>query len=150
MQSQSMESLQRTPIIVGVGDIKNPSVKVEDAVEPAELMLRAIAAAIEDTKLPAFGADKLKSSVDSIDVVSSWTWPYPDLPGLLSKRLGVDPNHQHYSAHGGNQPAKLLDEASRRIATGRSKVAIVTGGEALASRRLYHLQSYTIYTECGQ
>lgn len=69
----------------------------------------------------------------------TWTWPYSDLPGLLAERLGVQTKHRSYSEHGGNQPAKLLDEAARRIATGENKVAVLTGAEALASRKNEYL-----------
>jgi hypothetical protein len=124
---------RRIPIVVGVGDIKNKSQKIEDAIEPAELILRAIELAIKDTKLSTPASVKLKNSIDSIDVVATWTWPYPDLPGLLAQKLGVEPSHKFYSAHGGNQPAKLFDEAARRISFGQSKCCVVTGGEALAS-----------------
>jgi hypothetical protein len=122
-----------TPIIVGVGDVVNRSQKVEDAVEPMQLMLQSTLLAIKDTSLPPAAARQLQSRIDSIDVVGSWTWPYPDLPGLLSEKLGVRPQHKHYSPHGGNQPGKLFDEAARRISVGETRVAIVTGGEALAS-----------------
>lgn len=121
------------PIIVGVGDIVNRSPQVEDAIEPVQLMLRAIESAIKDTGLNPSAAESLQFRVDSLDVVRTWTWPYPDLPGLLAQRLGANPHHKSYTDHGGNQPAKLLDEAARRIASGQSKVAIITGGEALAS-----------------
>ncbi|KAF2468179.1 uncharacterized protein BDR25DRAFT_290846 [Lindgomyces ingoldianus] len=120
-----------TPIVIGVGDIKNRSNKIEDAKEPAQLMYEAILAAIQDAQCP--NASKLQSSVDSIDVVRTWTWPYPDLPGLLAEKLNVKPKHRYYSEHGGNQPAKLFDEAARRIARGEATMAVVTGGEALAS-----------------
>jgi hypothetical protein len=76
----------------------------------------------------------LQSAIDSIDVVRTWTWPYDDLPGDISRKLGVDARHRFYSDHGGNKPAKLFDEAARRISKRQSKVAVVTGGEALASR----------------
>jgi len=123
-----------TPIIVGVGDIKNPSLRLEDAFEPADLILRAIHAAIKDTRVSNQSSQRLQESIDSIDVVRTWTWEYPDLPGLLSEKLGVQPKHKYYCpTHGGNSPARLLDEAARRISLGESKVAIVTGGEALAS-----------------
>jgi hypothetical protein len=129
-----MANFGQIPIVVGVGDVKNRSQKVEDAIEPAELMLQAIQAAIKDTKLTDAAATKLQASIDSLDVVATWTWPYNDLPSLLSKKLGIEPSHKFYSAHGGNQPAKLFDEAARRISTGLSKCCVVTGGEALASR----------------
>jgi len=121
------------PVIIGVGDIKNKFPIPEDADEPMALMLQATRLAIADTSLSAFFAEDLQSSIDDISCVATWTWPYPDLPGLLATKLGVQLQHKHYSEHGGNQPAKLLDEAARRISLGQSKVALVTGGEALAS-----------------
>ncbi|MCJ1449202.1 MAG: hypothetical protein MMC23_009721 [Stictis urceolatum] len=121
------------PVIVGIGDVKNKSSKVEDAFEPAQLILQTIELAIKDSGLPQLAAQRLRSSIDSIDCVATWTWPYPDLPGLLAKKLGVRARHSFCSGHGGNQPAKLLDDAARRLSKGQCKVAVVTGGEALAS-----------------
>ncbi|ODM14601.1 hypothetical protein SI65_09946 [Aspergillus cristatus] len=116
-----------TPIIIGVADIKN---RTNNAKEPAQLMLEAINAAIHDTGPSA----TLSSSIDSLSAVRTWTWPYDNLPALLAKRLGIQPKHTHYpDYHGGNQPAKLLDEAALRIANGESRVAVITGGEALES-----------------
>ena len=120
------------PVIIGVADVVNRSTKVEDAREPADLMHQAIIDAISDTGLTA-QASTLQSAIDSIDVVSTWTWPYPDLPGLLSKQLGVNAKHRQQSPHGGNQPGLLFDEAAKRITLGQTKVAVLTGGEALAS-----------------
>ena len=123
-----------TAVIIGVGDIKNRSQKVKDAIEPMQLMLQASIRALEDATSNHSVAEELRESIDSVSVVATWTWPYADLPGLLSERLGIQPRHKIYSEHGGNQPMKLVDEAARRIAIGESKVAVVAGGEALASR----------------
>lgn len=122
-----------TPIIVGIGDIRNASTKVEDAREPADLMLNAIELAFQETGLGS--TSSLKSQIDSIDVVRTWTWAYGDLPGLLAKKLNLASplKHKLYSVNGGNQPAKILDEAARRISRGENKLSVVTGGEALAS-----------------
>ena len=122
-----------TPIIIGVGDVKNRSLKVDDAIEPMQLMLQAITRALEDSTTSLSHVEEVKSSIDSISVVASWTWPYADLPGLLAEKLGVRPRYKIYSEHGGNQPIKLVDEAARRISRGECKVAVVAGGEALAS-----------------
>ncbi|KAK6345700.1 hypothetical protein TWF718_007609 [Orbilia javanica] len=119
------------PIIIGVADVINRSPRIEDAKEPADLMHQAILDAIKDTGSPK--SELLRSEIDSIDAVNTWTWPYPDLPGLLAEKLGVNPTHKHISAHGGNQPGLLFDEAARRISKGQTKVAVLTGGEALAS-----------------
>jgi hypothetical protein len=128
-------TIRRIPVVIGVGDVKNRSQRIEDAIEPAELMLEAIKLAVKDTELSTAASAKLQTSIDSIDVVATWTWPYHDLPGVLAQKLGVEPSHKFYSAHGGNQPAKLFDEAARRISLGQSKCCVVTGGEALASCR---------------
>ncbi|KAH7076700.1 hypothetical protein BKA63DRAFT_510550 [Paraphoma chrysanthemicola] len=122
-----------TPVIIGVGDIKNRSTAVADAKEPAALILEAIQRAIQDASPSS--PSKLQAAIDSIDVVKTWTWPYPDLPGLLADKLGVEKalKWKRYSDHGGDKPGKLFDEAAKRIAIGDCKVAIITGGEALAS-----------------
>jgi acetyl-CoA acetyltransferase len=131
--------MAETPIIVGVGDIKNRSTTIADAKEPAVLMLEAIQIAIKDASLSS--NFDLQSAIDSIDVVKTWTWPYPDLPGLLATKLGVEKSikWERYSEHGGDKPGKLLDEAAKRIAKGECKVAVVTGGEALASCAYTHM-----------
>ena len=126
-------SSRRQPIIVGVADIKNGSRKVEDAIEPLELILSAIQDAIKDTGLSDSAAETFQSNIDSLDVIRSWTWPYPDLPSLIAKHLHIKPTRRYCSEHGGHYPAKLFDEAARRISMGETKVALLTGGEALAS-----------------
>jgi acetyl-CoA acetyltransferase len=133
------------PVIIGVADIKNRSTAVEHTKEPATLMLEAIDSAIQDASTSREFAVAVRSSIDSIDVVRTWTWPYTDLPGLLSEKLGVQPKHRSYSEHGGNQPVKLLDEAARRIATGENKVAVLTGAEALASCKDIFLFCFTFH-----
>ena len=128
-----MSLSRREPIVVGVGDIVNRSRKVEDAIEPLELILSAIKTAVKDTGLSESAAASLQSDVDSLDVIRSWTWPYPDLPSLVAKRLNIKPTRRYYSEHGGDKSGRLFDEAARRISLGETKVAILTGGEALAS-----------------
>jgi acetyl-CoA acetyltransferase len=134
ISTADMAAGRAVPVIIGVGDIKNKSLKLEDAIEPMHLMVQAILKALEDTALSSSAIKELQSKVDSVDIVATWTWPYHDLPSLLSENLGIDPQHKFYTEHGGNQPAKLLDEAARRISLRESKVAIITGGESLASR----------------
>ncbi|KAF1812767.1 hypothetical protein P152DRAFT_434911 [Eremomyces bilateralis CBS 781.70] len=121
------------PVIVGVGDIKNKKLTVEDAIEPMQLMRLATIRALEDTGLSSEASKQFLASVDSVSVVATWTWNYPDLPALLSEKLGISPSHKTLSPHGGNYPVSLIDEAARRVSLGQSQACIVTGGEALAS-----------------
>jgi hypothetical protein len=133
-ESSKMANGFMTPVIVGTGEIRHKSFTVDHTIEPAELMLAAFKDALRDTG-SSLSHDEFTALVDSISVVPPWTWPYTDLPSLIAERLGRDPAKCHLALgiHGGNQPAMLCDEAARRIAKGESKVAIVTGGEALAS-----------------
>lgn len=126
-------SRPRTPVIIGVADVVNRSRDIKDAIEPMELMLQAIHLAAQDTKLSSIATKRLISAIDSIDVVRPWTWPYDDLPGLLERKLGSTCKHKTLTDHGGNQPAKILDEAARRVSLGETRIAAITGGEALAS-----------------
>jgi acetyl-CoA acetyltransferase len=130
--------MAETPVIIGVGDVKNRSTAVADAREPMTLMLEAIQTALQDAS--SSSRSNLQSKIDSIDVVKTWTWPYPDLPGSLAEKLGVEKTvkWKRYSDHGGDKPGKLFDEAAKRIARGECNVAVVTGGEALASRAYIH------------
>lgn len=119
------------PVIVGVDEIKNASRRREDAIKPLELMLQAIHAAATD----AIGAEKanLIRHLDGVSVVASSTWPYTDLPGLISQNLGIRPKHTAYSALSGNSPVQLIDDAAQLIAQGRLEAVAIVGGEALAS-----------------
>lgn len=119
-----------TPIIIGVGEVKNTSTDPDHAIEPLGLMLKAIQNAAQDASI----SESSLAATDSISVVPTWTWSYPDLPGLIAQELGIKPSHLTSGYHGGNQPALQCDEAARRISLGKSKLAIITGGEALASR----------------
>src|SRR3989442_7518006 len=122
------------PIIIGLGQLPNRSTKEEDAREPADLIAEAVELALEDTG----DSRAVRGGVDSLDVVNVVSWPYGNLPGLLSERLGIAPRRRQHSEVGGNQPPRLVDLAARRIAAGESRVALVCGGEAVASLNTFH------------
>ncbi|KAG5992535.1 hypothetical protein E4U54_003616 [Claviceps lovelessii] len=128
-----MSSDPAVPIIVGVADIRNKSLRTEDALEPAQLMVDAIQQALVDCGMGGEAQRDLRWRVDSLRVVPTWTWAYTDLPGIISERLGIQPSQRIVGEHGGNQPALQCDEAARDIAARRSVVTVLTGGEALAS-----------------
>ena len=114
----------RTPIIVGVGEITHRNKQAEAGLEPIELMARALRAAQQDA-----GAGLL-DQLDSLDIVCESSWPYADAPALLSERLGHWPARRVYGETGGESPVRFIHEAALRIARGESRVAAVTGAEA--------------------
>jgi hypothetical protein len=59
-------TLRKTPVIIGVGDFVNRSKKVEDAIEPLQLMILAIQEAIKDTGLDASQMAALQAEIDSV------------------------------------------------------------------------------------
>lgn len=125
----------KTPIIIGVGAVKSHSIRDEVPKEPMQLMVEAIKAAIHDAGLSSDRDAQLRKRIDSIDVVATWTWPYEDLPGLIGRNLGATLKHKNTSSHGGNSPGLLLHQTTSRIANGDCQIAVVTGAEALASRK---------------
>ncbi|KAF4552954.1 Hypothetical protein D9617_8g049670 [Elsinoe fawcettii] len=121
------------PIIIGVADIVNRTTK---PIEPLDLISNAISNALADTGLSTAALGQLRRHIDDLTIIKSWTWPYDDLPGLVSSKLEIANGHgaiRKESEHGGNQPVKCLDEACRRIVKGERKIAVLAGGEALAS-----------------
>jgi acetyl-CoA C-acetyltransferase len=86
--------MNRTPVIVGVGEVLDRPAAPELGLEPAALMVEALRRADQD----ANGAGWL-ARVDSLDVVNSISWSYrgislermtADLLPYLSPPLGVE------------------------------------------------------------
>src|SRR3990172_5061211 len=119
------------PVIVGVGQLTNRSERVEDAIEPAEMMARAARTAEADA-----GAGGILERADSVQVVGIISWQYADAPGMLAERIGASPAHKLYSAVGGETPQRLVNETAQAIAEGRTRLAGIAGVEAMNSRRL--------------
>ena len=124
------------PVIIGVGEFKNASRRMEDALETLDLMVRAIKEAADD----AAGGQSagILGQVDAVSVVASSTWPYTDLPGLVAGKLGIKPSHSAYSELAGSSPVELVDDTARLVAQGSIKLGVVVGGEAKASRTKLH------------
>jgi acetyl-CoA C-acetyltransferase len=116
--------LDRTPVIVGVGEITQRTKDPAQAMEPLALMEAAIRAADQDA------GGGLLTRVDSLDIVAEYSWPYADAPAQLSQRLQIQPARQTYGAVGGESPVRFIHEAALRIWRGETTVAVVVGAEA--------------------
>lgn len=117
-------SLDRTPVIVGVGEIKQRSKSPAEVLEPLALMEAALQEAEHDA-----GA-RLLQAIDSLDVIQEFSWPYVDAPGQLSRRIGIAPRRSVYGPVGGETPVHGIHEAALRIWRGESTVAAIVGAEA--------------------
>ncbi len=115
----------RTPVIVGAGEVTERPADPLEAREPADLMAEALRRAAEDA-----GAPSLLAVLDSLDIVNSVSWAYGDLPAALVGLLGVKPRRLVYGPVGGESPVRHMHEAANPIARGESAVAAVVGAEA--------------------
>lgn len=123
-RTRSALAADRTPVILGVGEVVDRPKRAVDGLEPCELMARALERADMDA-----GGGWLRA-IDALDVVHFVSWPYEDPLGLLTARLGIDPRHQFYGPIGGETPIRFLHQAACRIAAGESEVAAICGAEA--------------------
>lgn len=113
-----------TPVIVGVGEIKDRPADRAAGQEPAALIEAALRGAEADSGAALLGR------LDSLDLVNVISWPYDDLPALLADRVGAAPRWRRHGEIGGHTPVQFLHEAAARIARGEASVAAVCGGEA--------------------
>jgi acetyl-CoA C-acetyltransferase len=117
----------RTPVIVGVGEITDRPREIVDGLEPLALLVEALKRAEADSGVA------LLREIDSLDVVNFLSWRYRDPEKQLSSRLGIKPGHAYYGPVGGESPIRYLHEAAQRIARGECSVAAICGAEAQSS-----------------
>ena len=81
------------------------------------------------------GCPDVFAGLQSLQVVYCQSWEYDDPCTRLAERLGADPALRSYSGLGGSVPVRLVSEAAAAMAHGQLDLALVVGGEALATRR---------------
>jgi acetyl-CoA C-acetyltransferase len=81
------------------------------------------------------GPDAVLDAVNALKVIYSQSWQYDDPPGRLAARLGIDPRQRLYSGIGGTTPQLLVQETAEAIRLGQLDLALITGAEALETRR---------------
>ena len=114
----------RTPVIIGVGEVLDRPADPALALEPLALMEAAVRAADADA-----GGGFL-AQIDSLDVINLVSWRYDRVAARLAERLGIVPPRAVYGLVGGETPTTKIHEAALRIMNGNSVVAVVTGAEA--------------------
>lgn len=118
----------RTPVIVGVGQIKQQLDDVTEAREQYELMVEALRVAADDAGAPA-----LLTAIDRLLVIGGM-WRYPDPGRLIADAVGAPGASTLLTAMGGNMPQACVSDACERVLAGLNDVVVVTGGEAVYSK----------------
>lgn len=123
-----MRRPETTPVILGVGEYVDRPGDPAKALEPVDLMARALLAADADA-----GGGFLPMA-ESIELIGFISWRYVDAVALLCERLGIAPQRQTNASFGGETPIRLIHEAAVRISKGEQTVALIVGGEAMNAR----------------
>jgi acetyl-CoA C-acetyltransferase len=113
----------RTPVIIGAGQAIQRVDDPLEALETADLMAAAARSAFADAGVTAPGR------VDSVRVVSLFSWDYGDPGAVLAARLGLAAAETVLTAPGGQSPQYLVNLTAAEIAAGRLDLALLAGGE---------------------
>jgi len=117
----------RSPCIIGAA---RRTWRQEPAPEPLTLWEEVAHAAADDAGRPSALGD-----IDSLQVVFCQSWQYDDPGARLAERLGARPRTTRYSGLGGSVPLRLVADVATDMAAGGTDLALVVGGEALATLR---------------
>jgi acetyl-CoA C-acetyltransferase len=117
----------RTPIIVGVGQINDRPADPAQGLDPIALMAAALHRAEDDA-----GA-ALLADADWLGIVRQIGFRgLGDPCAPLAERIGAHPAHAFQTeGPNGDSPVLLLNEAANRIGAGETRIALVAGAEAL-------------------
>ncbi|MGH7813488.1 MAG: acetyl-CoA acetyltransferase [Candidatus Binataceae bacterium] len=121
---------KNSPVIAGVAQFTPKAAGMDEAPEPIEMMERVARAAAEDTGAPA-----ILKSLDALAVVNLLSFSYPNAPGALAARLGIEPRAKIYTTIGGNTPQFLVNHFAEQIAAGKMRAAMIVGAEAFHTLR---------------
>ena len=125
---------ERTPVIIGVGQVNDRPTDPDEGLEPLALMVAALRAAEADAG--AKPGASLLADLDSLTVVTQLSFRDQNpLCEKLAEAIGAQPRllEQSDKAHG-DTPIRMLNDAANRIAAGEAKLCAVVGAEALRTR----------------
>lgn len=130
MRSAKSAVDDRTPVLVGAGQVTLRDQQWPDLAGPVDMMAEAVGAAVADA-----GGTALLARVDSLTVVNVFSWNHANAPALLADQLGLGPGERTYLGVGGNTPQEALNGLFRRLQAGEITVAVLAGAEAGAARK---------------
>ena len=113
----------RTPVIVGVGQFLNRISALDDAIEPLEMMMRAVRRAEADT-----GTGGFLGQVQSVRVVRGM-WSYENPAAVIAERIGAVGAQTVGTLVGGNQNQALMNQTAAEILAGKFDLVLITGAE---------------------
>lgn len=130
-----------TPVIIGVGQFQmDVPDGFNNALGPIEMTVKAVEAAFKDSGVNALvkNIDRLTAIRTFADSGPLFTCPFgssKNMPRSIASRIGADPKVAIYSSIGGEQPQTQLYKTAKALREGESKLAVICGGEAMATMK---------------
>jgi len=133
----------RTPVIIGVGQV----IDRLGADDYEKLSSVGLAAKASERALADTGADpvRIAEAIDTVAGIRQFEISTPGAPAPLGKsnnyprsvaaRVGAAPTRAILEVAGGQGPQHLITELAATIASGRGRVALVFGSEAISTAR---------------
>ena len=118
-----MKVPDRTPVLIGVGQILNRIETLDEALEPLEMMWQAVQIAAEDAHL---NGDLQQAQ--SVRVIRGM-WPYQNPAKAIAERLGAIGAETVGTLIGGNQNQAVINETSLEILNDSLDLVVITGAE---------------------
>lgn len=125
-----MDNAERTPVIIGVGQINDRPDNPLDGLDPVSLMADALRAAEANAGV---APGTLLTRADTLSVVQQIGFPdLADTSAPLAEAIGAT-SARLFQTKGpnGESPVMLLHEAANAIGGGSVQIALVAGAEAL-------------------
>jgi acetyl-CoA C-acetyltransferase len=128
----------RVPVVVGAGQLTNREEDPSAAPNPFDLMQRAAQLAVTDIGGGSGGTSRpgpVLSDLTHLFMVHSLSLRHGDPAPELARRLGAERAEARCSGMGGSIPQWLVNRAAELVAAGGRPRVLITGAEALATRR---------------
>ncbi|MBW1923775.1 MAG: acetyl-CoA acetyltransferase [Deltaproteobacteria bacterium] len=119
------------PVIIGVGQYVHRPSRPGEAMDPLEMIRKAIGEAEQDAGLAG-----LARKIDTLCLVNILSYPPDGLPGELTRRIQASPKIQEYTWVGACAPQWFVNRTADRISSGQARLALICGGEAFYSLKL--------------
>jgi len=119
----------RLPVVVGAAQLIQRPERLDDALEPVEMMREVALGAAEDA-----GAPGVAKRVELVVAVKG-AWSYLDPARVVADAIGASGARTAITTDGGNTPQSVLNTIFRRVSAGDLDVALVVGAEGIWSRR---------------
>jgi len=128
----------RTPVIIGVAQKTVPKASLPGP-EPLAAWKEVAKAAAADAGI---GPEAL-AGIQSMAVADCMSWPYDDRVARVAEALGAKPTSRYAGPGSGTSGQTLLNNCADDIRGGTADMALICGGESLATVRYYKKQGQT-------